>query len=416
MKIKIMILAVILMTAFGVHAKDVTVGLFYGSTAKSEITLSSVDGLRTGETVLGETVTAKIEGGVINIYDATGENILASGEELFITSEGDLMKIGEKKYRGGAVIRKNGEAFDVINKVDIEEYLYGVVSKEMSPSWNTEALKAQAIVARTMVFSSLKDKHSDLGFELCATTNCQVYGGYEAEHENTNRAVNETAGLIVKYNGEAAKTFYSAGNGGYTERAENVWGGSIPYLVTMKDSYEKTDEISSLTWTLEVTPSEIAEGIKKYGGDVGQVTNMRIKEASESGRIIELEVTGTDGSFILTKEKTRTFLGLRSQLYTISGGTSEIYALDGEGKKQTAGNKVIGGDGKITEQKSSYVIDMEGISPIVSGSDSFTLTGRGYGHGIGMSQWGAKAMGDEGKTAAEILGFYFPGTNVESYE
>ncbi len=414
MKIKLLILIFILVGILHISAEEITVGLFYGSTAKQELTVMSGDGLASyPEGVTGTSVYVKFEETAVRIYDETKTNILLEADEILISPGGDILKIDDKKYRGSVILRKSDSGIDVINKVDVEKYLYGVVPKEVYASWGEEALKAQAVVARTMIYSSLKDKHKSLGFQLCATTNCQAYGGYEAENERTNKAVDDTAGIIVKYEGAAAQTLYSAGNGGYTERAENVWGGVVPYLKAVPDPYEETDLINGLTWTVEVTGQEVADGIAKYGGDVGRVTGMKAKTVAESGRIIELEVTGTEGSFTLEKEKTRTFLGLKSQMYTISGGVEPIKAIGGDGTVMVAENNAIGGDGEISSFTVPYVISDTGTEKMNLGGESFTLTGRGYGHGVGMSQWGASAMAEQGKTYEEILAFYYPGTVCE---
>lgn len=413
MKFKFMILpalAALIMTA---SAEDITVGLFYGGSAKQEVSVMSGDGLAAGGNPLGNSAIAKYDGGMVKIYDESGQNILTEGNEIEVTAGGNILKIDGKRYRGSALLRGNGSGIDVINKVDIEKYLYGVVPKESYASWDIEALKAQAVVARSLVFSSFMNKHVSQGFQLCATTNCQVYGGYDAETEKTNRAVDETAGIVVKYDGKIAQTLYSAGNGGYTESSENVWGGSYPYLQSFKDPYEETDSVKGLTWEVKVTPAEIAEGIAKYGGNVGEVTGMAATKTAPSGRITELTVYGTNGTYTLTNEKTRTFLGLRSQMYTIAGGVN-LKALDWDGELLAAGTRVIGADGEISNISMPYIMDVGGVTE-VSGGGEYVLTGRGYGHGVGMSQWGASAMASKGMTFEQILNFYFPGTQTEAY-
>ncbi len=418
MKIKTLILFIFILLAIpmvNAGAEDVTVGLFYGSSAKSEVRISSPDGLTSGEESFPSAL-AKYEEGTVKIYDETGANIL-TGDETEISAVSGIIEIDGKKYRGNVILRKGSSGIEVINKVDIEKYLYGVVPKEVYPSWGIEALKAQATVARSMVYSSLKNKHISLGFQLCATTNCQAYGGYDAETESTNRAVDETAGIVVKVGDKVAETLYSAGNGGYIAASSSVWGGNVPYLQAKPDPYEETEQVKGLTWSVEVTPEEVAEGIKKYGGDVGAVTGMKATQIAECGRITELEITGTGGTFTLTKEKTRSFLGLKSQMYTISGGAGGKFLLIGiDGTSDAKGSYVLDGNGNAVPLPDTiYTIDENGVSPLSVGDEKFTLNGRGYGHGVGMSQWGASAMAAQGMNFAEILAFYYPGTVLGNY-
>ena len=404
-------------------AKDtVLVGLYYDSTALSRAAISSGDGLASYPSFpLGTDIQAVYDAGSnsITLYDGNGQNVLGKGESgqtITISAGGDILKIQDKRYRGSLQLTPASGGIRVVNDVSLEKYLYGVVPKEAVSSWPAEALKAQAVVARSLVFSALKDKHKSQGFELCATTNCQVYGGYDAETSATNAAVDATAGQIAIYEGKAAHTLYSAANGGYTESSENVWGGSYPYLRSFKDEYEETDLVKGLTWTVEVTPEEIAQGAKRYGGDVGQVTGMRVLETAPSGRVTKLEITGTAGTCVLEKEKTRSFLNLRSQLYTIAASGAGLSALTSAGIAQVQSpSAALTAGGTEAVADAPRVLTASGVETAQAASGgSYVISGRGYGHGVGMSQWGAEAMSEKGFTYQQIIEYYFPGVLIDS--
>ncbi len=144
----------------------------------------------------------------------------------------DYINLNGKYYRGSIKLIKNNNNYYIINRVSLEEYLYGVVPKEIPSSAPLEALKAQAIVSRSYSLSNL-NKHIKDGYNLCDSTHCQVYGGYSAEKDSTNTAVDKTKGMILEYNDRAVDAVFHSSSGGHTESSENVWGTKIPYLVAV---------------------------------------------------------------------------------------------------------------------------------------------------------------------------------------
>lgn len=409
MKLKIFIGIFLLMIINTVSSYAVTVGLYYGSTAQPQLEIISGDGLTCGETYLSTSVTAKCENGVINIYDNENGNILANGNNLKISAGGNIFKLNGSRYRGCIILSTDGSGIRAVNDVDIDDYVKGVVPKEVSASWNIEALKAQAVISRTLLYSSFMGKHD--GFDVCATTNCQVYGGYDIETKNTNTAVDSTKGLILKYNGKPAQTYFSAGNGGYTANSADVWSASLPYLTERKDPYEKWNEIKGLSWYVNLTKDDIKSAVLKYGKDIGDIKSVKITATSPAGRVTELTVTGTAGEYKFKKNAASYGLGLRSQFYTLSGGDNPIYTTDGE----TTGNfYAVDSDGNI-KSADTYVLDTDGISQLETSNGVYNFSGKGYGHGVGLSQWGAYEMADEGFTYDEILDFYYPGTTLSMH-
>ncbi len=412
MKIKYifaLLLAAILMsfTAMAEEEFMFKVGLFYGSSAKEQIAVSSEVRIATElDEDLGQKVVASVSEGNVVLHNPEGDTLLYSGEngnEIKIVADDKILDIGGKKYRGNVILKPEGDKLTVINEVGVDDYVKGVVAREMPSSWHIEALKAQAVAARCFGFTAM-GKHGDMGFDLCDNTNCQVYGGIAAETEATNKAVEETAGVVVTYNGKIINTLFSSSNGGYVEASENVWGGSYPYFKTFKDEYEKTEEISGGVWEVEFTPEEIKSELLFNQVDIGDIVGMEVVKTSSSGRVLEVKITGTKGTKSYTKSYARTFLSLRSQLYTITQPTgNSVYVLGENGKEKVTGKY--------------YALTAEGLKEFSnsSGSDKYIISGRGYGHGVGMSQWGANHMSQQGLTYEDILTYYYKGCTLTDY-
>ena len=244
--------------------------------------------------------------------------------------------------------------------VGLESYLRGVVPAEMQANWHLEALKAQAVAARTYTVTSLKP-YAD--YDICATTECQEYRGVAVEHPRSDRAIADTAGQVLTYGGQFARTYYHSDSGGVIASSAEVWNRARPYLVAHTDV-----EISSphRRWEKVVDGAEVAASLEQRGKGVGTVLALRILSYSESGRVTSLEVTGSAGSTVLSGTKLTKLLrewGLKSTRFAM------------------AGNLVARGDG--------------------------------WGHGVGMSQYGAKSLAQSGYGYAQILGFYYPGTVLQ---
>ena len=401
------LLALVFMMSASARPAPLRVGLFYDTGAKETVTVKSEEGFETELAEdLGTELIAKLSEGIITLFGPDGETVVyegVEGAEVKAVARNSVVTVEGKDYRGNVIFRPHDGKITVINEISLDDYVRGVVAGEMPSSWHTEALKAQAIAARCYALKSL-GKHSDFGFDLCTTTNCQVYGGIASEKDSTNRAVEETLGIVAAYDNKVVDTLFYSSNGGYVEAAENVWGGKYPYFQTFKDEYEKTDEIPGAVWTVEFSPEKIKEELAGNGVDIGDIVNMEVTKTSESGRVLEVKITGTKGTKSYTKGYTRTFLGLKSQLYTITAPKgSEIHCLSAEGQTKITGEY--------------YILTAEGIDTRVAkpGSGNYVISGRGYGHGVGMSQWGARYMSEQGLTCEDIIKYYYKGAELRDY-
>lgn len=420
------VFTVILLLIFSLsaNAEDyVKIGLKYGSTAVSSCNVSSDTSLSicsNGEYISQNTlanVNLSVQDGLIAVFTTDGTPIyttLSSEQSVEIVSYDGIISLDGKKYRGTMIFTVyNTTALQIVNFLEIEDYLKSVVPSEMPGSWSIEALKAQAICARNYTYLN-KNRYSKYGFDMDSTTACQAYNGVSSEYPNSTNAVLQTKGQILLYNNSPAELFYYSSSGGYTEDVKNVWGSTnYPYLVSVKDPYD-----NNYTWEVTFTKEEIKSRVEKYGKAIGDILNVQITEKTPAGRAKQVTITGTEGEYVLKLESTRNFFNLKSSMYEIIpsiGVTSEPVS-------QPNLISVLTSKGTENREFSGKIITASGIKEILptittqptlsSGADSYTFSGKGYGHGIGMSQYGAKGFADNGYTYEQILTHYFPGTTL----
>lgn len=343
------------------------------------------------------------------------------------------------KYTGGfQYARLNGAQLTVINFVSVEDYIKGVVPNEMSSSWPMEALKAQALCARTYAFSSL-GRHNSAGFDLCTSEHCQVYRGRERANERTDRAVDETAGMYVTYQGELTQTFYAASNGGASESSENVWTQAFPYLRGVIDPYEAyvASRIANYYWTITYTPAEITKRLQDRGYNCSTIVSIVISRFSHTGNVIEVTITDSNGrSFVFAKRsQLATALGVPLQRFTIGnqswtpesvfvndpavsiGSPDQYFAVGGDGSTVVVESdtlRAIDGSGNIVAVEGEVGAG-ENVTNLIDGV--FTIKGAGRGHSVGMSQWGAYSMAFYfDATYVDIIKFYYTGVEISQVD
>lgn len=357
-----------------------------------------------------------------------------------------LMNLEKAQYRGNLEFyRLNGGNIILVNEVNIEEYLYSVLPAEMPPGMpnqegeRLESLKVQALTARTFAYNQIKaSRYTQYNFDTDDTTNTQVYGGYTkvsgevGEYANSNKAVEQTGGKILLYNGlPATSIFYHSNDGGYKEEAANVWSATIPYILSAPDEFTARYNGKIKTWTGNFTgnsiSSTIATYIKGYNGiDVGTVEGIDVISRATSGRVIEILVKGSKNSYLLKKEHCRMALKLNisSQLFNFrtEDTINVLYSSATTSKNNLSDRaaKVLQG-GYFTRKfiSDTYgMVDTDGriyerLNILSNDSQAIIVDGKGTGHGLGMSQDGAMQMSKEGYNAKAIVDFYYPGV-VES--
>lgn len=407
------------------------------SAAQAAVDALGVEGASVGETsAYGYSVVTTGTTHILFQYDANKAG-LDGAFGVLPGLEGDRKAItafkGQKFYGGFTFERINGGDSTVVNVVSLDDYARGVIPYEMSPSWPLEALKAQAVAAKCYgLGQKASSKHSAYHFDICTTTDCQVYRGVGAANATTNQAVDETSGKFVYYNGKlVTQTVYSSSHGGASEDAKNIWGIDHPYLKGVIDPYEAdvADIAGNYKWTKTFTPSSLKERLAKSAIICEDIVNFTTKK-SPTGNVISFTVTDAAGkNYTVSRGSVRTVLGTNSCRFdlTISGGTAGEPGYTIAERPGTVGDLTgqyaISGDGTVAALSGgAYAITGDGVAklepspgaPTGTGKDVvFTLTGTGWGHSVGMSQWGAYAMAKRGFNYEDILKFYYTGVTVE---
>ncbi|ABW65845.1 SpoIID/LytB domain [Desulfosudis oleivorans Hxd3] len=273
------------------------------------------------------------------------------------------------RYRGAVVVSADGGTVSAINHVDIEPYLYGVVPREMPASWPEQALMAQAVASRTYALY-VKQKSADRSFDVRATTASQVYGGYDAEMPAANRAVDATQGQVLTYNGNLIVAYFHANSGGYTECPENVWGAALPYLADRPDRYSR--EVPGSQWEFFLPYDEAQAQLARYGVHVGGVRGFVFNGKSRSGRIQDVSVVSDAGVWHMP-----------GNMFRLAIGSTRLKSMCFEAARSDQG---------------------------------VLFRGAGYGHGVGMSQWGARTMALEGHDYKTILKHYYRNITIASLD
>ena len=346
------------------------------------------------------------------------------------------------KYSGAFEYpRVTGGSLNVYNVLDLESYVKGVIPYEMNGNWPMEALKAQAVCART--YSCRTSKHrAAYGFDVCNTTCCQVYygrgSGAAYATEQSDAAVEATEGERLSYYGDLVQdAVYHSSDGGATEDVGNVWGTDKGYLKGKKDPYESQISIPNYNWSVTYTADELTWILDQKGYNVGTVRNVYVSEYTPMGNVKKLTIEGSRDTLTVSGDTCRTIFysstyqkSVNSLRFSINGGgpsgNGSVVVNGSTTLDELDGVSVISGSGKVSklDGNSVSVISSSGVSdvsplgggsikPTSSKNGSFTITGTGNGHNVGMSQYGAKAMAEAGYDYEEILEFYYTDITIE---
>ncbi|NLL81820.1 MAG: SpoIID/LytB domain-containing protein [Tissierellia bacterium] len=418
---------------------DVKIGSSYSNS--NYITLSSNDGFNLYDeydldriilfipenTIL---ITSDDRGDILILNEYKNEITTIPGDGSTLIGSGNnfesIIKIDKNKYRDYIKLLTENNYIYVINHINLEHYLYGVVPREMGASFPIEALKAQAIIARSYALANI-NSHASEGFNLCDTTHCQVYGGYDNENIATNLAVDETRGQYITYNGNIISANYHSNSGGITEDSGNAWSQSLPYLSSVEDDFSNNAPNSS--WTFSLSVSDIQSKLTSSGIDLGQINNIVILETTDANRVLSLKIEGSKDEIIITGSQLRSILGataLKSTWFTVSkkGGKEDlkVYVVSGNStfpKEIDLGNAYIKDSGQAISVNRSAVNRARGLNESIqlkstysTDPTSFVFNGRGYGHGVGMSQYGAREMANQGYNYEDIITHYYRGVDI----
>lgn len=364
---------------------------------------------------------------------------MAIKDTVFIKDlDKNIVMLGDKKYRNIIQIKNKNNFLNIINILHMEEYLYGVVPNEMPATWEIEALKAQAISARNYAKLN-KNIHKDNDFNLCDNAHCQVYGGVLSEQASTNKAVDDTKDIYAYYNDELINAVYFSSSGGYTANAENVWNEPVPYLKSIKDKFET----GAKKWTRSFTFGELSNIL-----NIDDISEIKLDISSENGRVLALTFIGGNKKEILEKEKIRTFFNkfdggsgsLPSRNFKMldsnniyEKNNTEVFAISSKKtypinfeNMQILNNNNINTSNLFVADNLGNINSLAQIGyPYAQKNEPKTVTslkrednnlitfvGKGFGHGVGMSQYGANSLAKKGYTYDEILKYYYTGIDV----
>ena len=289
------------------------------------------------------------------------------GERVHV--EGSALVANGLRVRGALDVLRTESGLALVNEVPLEAYVSGTLARETYPGWGSEVLRAQAVVARTYVLYEHARRHGQ-AYDVKATTESQVYGGMDAESEVVVRATDDTRGEYLAFGGEPILAVYHSAAGGETQGAEEVWTRSLPYLRPV--SVEGEEASPDTYWRAVVSRETLTRVATELGHPVGAVREVRIEERSAGGRVRSVRIVGTGGESVVAAGSLRAALGedvLKSTLFEVHPGRDERL-------------------------------------------QDFVFVGSGRGHGVGMSQWGARAMAERGAGYREILQHFYPGTTL----
>jgi len=330
----------------------------------------------------GPMIAADVQGGSTStliggpwVFQSTADGMAISGttfgSTVRVTTPSGFLKVNGQPYRGLIEVRRAGPGrLTAINELDLERYLYGVIKGEIDPHWPPEAVKAQAVAARTLALQNLAElrgKFASEGYTVRATTDSQIYLGVAGEDPGASAAVEATRGIVMTFRGQPIFAAYHSNSGGHTEDSENVWGTPHPYLRGVPDPYAL--DAPGGQWTARLSLGAIEVGLRRGGVTLNGIAGIELGRATPWGRAITLRLTDEAGRIQeIAANQFRLLIGpgvVRSTMFVMTRDGSEV-----------------------------------------------AFAGRGSGHGVGLDQWGARALALRGYTFEQILSYYYTGIAI----
>lgn len=303
-------------------------------------------------------ISVDLNGGRLELTDGYDDFGQSSTFWLEPSDDG-VVWIGDRWYRGKVKLIPGDGGVTAINYVNIDDYLYSVVGSEMPASWPQEALRSQAIAARSYALYQ-KNRANGHSYDLNSTQISQVYKGLEGEAASTQSAVDATRGKVLTHGGKVIEAVFHSSSGGHTENSEHVWSKAVPYLKGVPD-FDQNAPVYS--WRAQFSLEEVGARV----GYPGIIQAVEVLSRTPQGRANRMSIIGDVGTLTMTGDTFRYKLGLRSTKFDLA------------------------------------------VSPT-----SISVAGNGFGHGIGMSQWGARGMAERGQRYGDILTHFYKGTQLGS--
>jgi stage II sporulation protein D len=379
----------------------------------------------------GTTATVSVQGGAVRLLlpgagggSAPGSVPLPASSAYWLEpvpgsrpDPAGVFQLQQRRYPGRLRLLVSGGKLQAINHVPLETYLPSVVGSEMPASWPQEALRAQAVAARTYALRQLKPAAA---YDLKATVSSQVYKGLEAETASTRKAVASTRGQVLMFGSNLANTVFHSSSGGLTENSGDIWQQQLPYLVSVPDF----DHDSPVHQWQEQLP---ADRLRQAFAETGGVYRIDVLATTATGRVRQARVVGPRGTLVVTGPQLRSRLGLRStqvrfqvldaqpalaQSPPLPPAPMGIPIVPSEGATPRMPIPVVRSAGAAAGPAAN---SLAGGRARPEPQPTLLAVGRGFGHGVGMSQWGALAMARRGESHERILSHYYRGTVLRPF-
>ncbi len=298
-----------------------------------------------------------------------GMNVYPNSRIIIQPMRDSSVTINGHRFRGEVLlIRTPQNRITAVNSINVEDYVKGVLYHEVSHHWPMEALKAQAVATRTYAMYSINSLTKD--FDVTNDIYSQVYGGRNSERYRTGLAVERTAGKILMYNGNILPAYFHATCAGMTEDASELWGINLAPLKGVPCQFCK--DSPHMSWKKNYRLKDMQDSLNKHGYVMGLIKDISVLQRDRSGRISQMKVTGRDGRELL---------------------------ISGKDFREAIGPNDLKSNNFEVQMK-GYFVD---------------LIGKGWGHGVGMCQWGAFGMARQQFTFDQILKYYYPGVEITDY-
>ncbi len=298
-----------------------------------------------------------------------GEALIGGVERtlpITFSPKGDFLYLNNAPYRGTLTLMRGKKGLAVINEAPLEAYVAGIINNEISSKWHKDAVKAQAIIARTYALHQKKKRLSE-PYHVEATVMGQVYNGASSEDAASIEAVRSTDGEMLFYDNAPALTVYHSNAGGMTDSSKEIWRSHHPYLVSVPSEYDSKD--GKFNWELEITGAALGISLGRAGYSIGEAASITVETKTTAGRAKTIVIEDASGASIrLSAEDLRKALG--------------------------------------------YAVVKSAMFDVSARGSLFVFKGKGAGHGVGLSQWGAKGMAEAGYSYKAILKHYYPGTEL----
>lgn len=325
-------------------------------------------------TVAGDGLLVTSESGDPVVLDfpvtvrSTKDGLLAGGRVFrgLVFSSTSAVYVNNKPYRGLAELSQAEKGILVVNQLALEDYLVGLINCEISSAWPIEAVKAQAVIARTYALNR-KAARKDAYYHLESSVIDQVYDGCLIEDSRARRAVSETEREVLTYDGAVIQAFYHSSCGGRTEASENVWGSQLPYLKGVDCQYCLTSA-AAVAWEQKLSLNVIEDRLQAAGYKISGLSDIKTGPQNSRGRLKQVVLVAAKGGL----------------------------SLNGDQFRKVVGYGVI--------KSTRFVVNVS--------KGEATFSGIGNGHGVGLCQWGAKQRALDGFDYHEILSYYYPGTKL----